>query len=181
MTMCLEVYYRYPRVFGLGGGHRPQASLTPLPAGFSTEEYDEVCANAFLDPTRHPLSTFSIDVDTASMSNVRRILRDGSLPTKGAVRIEEMLNYFSYDYPDPAEGRPIPARFPVAGPCGRAAPGPPGTLRVSDDYRGAAAPGIASRLEAACEPGRILISDATYQQVKDEIDVEDYLKEFALD
>jgi Ca-activated chloride channel family protein len=66
---------------------------------FDTEQYDFVQEEGFCSPLRHPVSTFSIDVDTASYSNVRRLLREGSLPPSGAVRIEEMLNYFAYDYP----------------------------------------------------------------------------------
>ena len=54
-----------------------------------------------------PLSTFSADVDTASYSNVRRFLNLGQVPPKDAVRIEELINYFSFDYPDPRDGRPF--------------------------------------------------------------------------
>jgi Ca-activated chloride channel family protein len=54
-----------------------------------------------------PLSTFSIDVDNASYSNVRRFLNYNELPDKGAVRIEEMINYFTYDYPDPKGEHPF--------------------------------------------------------------------------
>jgi Ca-activated chloride channel family protein len=67
---------------------------------FGTEQYDFTAEQGFLDVVRHPLSTFSVDVDTASYANVRRILREGRLPSKGAVRIEELLNYFAYDYPE---------------------------------------------------------------------------------
>jgi Ca-activated chloride channel family protein len=75
---------------------------------FDTEQYDFVVESGFLDVARHPLSTFSIDVDTASYANVRRmLLRDGVLPPSGAVRIEEMLNYFSYGYPDASGDEPF--------------------------------------------------------------------------
>ncbi len=57
--------------------------------------------------TENPLSTFSIDVDTASYANIRRFLESGSLPPKDAVRIEEMINYFSYDYPQPNDGAAV--------------------------------------------------------------------------
>ena len=70
---------------------------------FDTEQYDAVDEKGFLSPLRSPLSTFSIDVDTASYSNVRRMLNEGRLPPEGAVRIEELVNYFSYAYP-PARG-----------------------------------------------------------------------------
>jgi len=59
------------------------------------------------DPKKHPLSTFSIDVDTASYANIRRFIRQGSLPPKDAVRIEELINYFSYDYPPPSHDAPF--------------------------------------------------------------------------
>jgi Ca-activated chloride channel family protein len=60
--------------------------------------------NAFHKVADEPLSTFSIDVDAASYSNVRRFLNDNELPPPDAVRIEEMVNYFHYDYPKP-EGK----------------------------------------------------------------------------
>ena len=70
---------------------------------FNTEAYDRVVDNAFLDVMPNPLSTFSIDVDTASYANVRRFLTQGQKPPKDAVRIEEMVNYFPYDYDPPAK------------------------------------------------------------------------------
>lgn len=70
----------------------------------NTELYDRIDENDFLSVSHNPLSTFSIDVDTASYSNVRRFLHEGRMPPKGAVRIEEMINYFTYAYPSP-EGR----------------------------------------------------------------------------
>ena len=72
-----------------------------------TEEYNSVTENGFLSVSLNPLSTFSADVDTASYSNVRRMLRQGQRPEdipEGAVRIEEMLNYFHYDYESPKAG-----------------------------------------------------------------------------
>lgn len=74
---------------------------------FNTEDYDNIVENKFLSPKQEPLSTFSIDVDDASYSNVRRYLQNGSLPPAGAVRIEEMINYFDYDYPQPRNGDPF--------------------------------------------------------------------------
>ena len=65
------------------------------------EGYDFITENTFVKAVDNPLSTFSIDVDAASYSNVRRLLQQGSLPPSGAVRIEEMVNYFKYDYPQP--------------------------------------------------------------------------------
>src|SRR5207244_2192095 len=69
---------------------------------FNTETYDHLDENPFLRVGDEPLSTFSIDVDTAAYANVRRFLRDGSLPPAGAVRIEELINYFRYSYPQPS-------------------------------------------------------------------------------
>ncbi len=83
--------------------------------GFNTETYDHIVENAFLDVRDHPLSTFSIDVDTASYSNVRRFLKSGQLPPAGAVRIEEMVNYFTYDYEPPRDGRPFAVHVNITG------------------------------------------------------------------
>ena len=74
---------------------------------FNTEDYDNIVENKFLAATQNPLSTFSIDVDEASYSNVRRYLENGSIPPAGAVRIEEMINYFDYDYTKPTNGDPF--------------------------------------------------------------------------
>ena len=80
----------------------PQALLD-----FNTEEYGAINEAGFVSVTTTPLSTFSIDVDTASYANVRRFLRDGLLPLADAVRIEELINYFDYRYPEPATGDPF--------------------------------------------------------------------------
>ncbi|MGQ0828746.1 MAG: YfbK domain-containing protein [Bacteroidota bacterium] len=74
---------------------------------FNTEEYDKINDNDFKEATKNPLSTFSIDVDRASYSNVRRFVTRGSLPPADAVRIEEMINYFSYNYPQPKGSAPF--------------------------------------------------------------------------
>ena len=94
----------------LAGSHQALASrmmVMPRPAEFNTENYAHVAENAFLNVADQPLSTFSIDVDTASYSNARRFLNDGALPPKDAIRIEEWLNYFSYDYPEPVAREPF--------------------------------------------------------------------------
>jgi Ca-activated chloride channel family protein len=75
--------------------------------GGNTEQYSRIDDNPFFRTQTAPLSTFSADVDTASYSNLRRFLRGGSRPPKDAVRIEEMINYFSYDYPQPAKNDPF--------------------------------------------------------------------------
>ncbi len=68
---------------------------------YNTESYAEINENTFKEVSTSPLSTFSVDVDAASYSNVRRFINQGSLPPSDAVRIEEMINYFEYDYPQP--------------------------------------------------------------------------------
>jgi Ca-activated chloride channel homolog len=73
----------------------------------NTEAYDSQDENPFRRVTADPLSTFSIDVDTASYANTRRFLMLGSLPPAGAVRIEELINYFRFDYPQPQGGQPF--------------------------------------------------------------------------
>jgi len=75
---------------------------------FNTENYDKITENQFVSPINNPLSTFSIDVDTASYANMRRFLTENhQLPPKDAVRIEEMVNYFKYDYPQPKDEHPF--------------------------------------------------------------------------
>jgi Ca-activated chloride channel family protein len=74
---------------------------------FQREGYDGIVENRFLKVTDNPLSTFSIDVDAAAYSNIRRMLNSGNLPPAGAVRIEEMINYFQYDYRQPENGDPF--------------------------------------------------------------------------
>ncbi len=87
---------------------RPSYSAPVVfPEDFNTENYNIIYENEFLDVATNPLSTFSIDVDAASYSNVRRFINDNKLPPKDAVRIEELINYFSYDYPQPDDGRPF--------------------------------------------------------------------------
>ncbi len=74
---------------------------------FNTEEYGRIVENQFKDAIQNPLSTFSIDVDTASYANVRRFVNQNRLPPKDAVRIEELINYFTYDYPQPKDDVPF--------------------------------------------------------------------------
>ena len=78
------------------------------------EPYDVINDNPFLAVGQNPLSTFSVDVDTASYSNVRRFLSQNQLPPRDAVRIEEMINYFSYDYAQPSGNNPIGATIEAA-------------------------------------------------------------------
>ena len=80
----------------------------------NTEEYSGIYENKFMDTTNDSLSTFSIDVDTTSYSHVRRYLNGNFLPPEDAVRIEEMINYFDYDYPLPDNGDPFSVSIEVA-------------------------------------------------------------------
>ncbi len=81
----------------------------------NTENYSHIESNTFKSPIDHPRSTFSADVDTASYSNVRRFIEDGSLPPADAVRIEELINYFDYGYVVPTDARPVTVNWEIAG------------------------------------------------------------------
>jgi Ca-activated chloride channel homolog len=71
------------------------------------ESYAPIVSNPFLLASEHPLSTFAADVDTASYTNVRRFLSRGELPPPDAVRVEELINYFRFAYPEPKAGDPV--------------------------------------------------------------------------
>jgi len=90
-------------------GIKVRGSVTQIPERkvSDNEEYSLITENQFNNVKRRPLSTFSIDVDAASYSNIRRILTAGMLPPKDAVRIEEMINYFNYEYAQPKDQEPI--------------------------------------------------------------------------
>ncbi|MCD8742545.1 von Willebrand factor type A domain-containing protein [Mucilaginibacter roseus] len=81
------------------------AYIAPQPA--NTESYKGVTENGFHVASNDPLSTFSVDVDAASYSNVRRFINGGQIPPADAVRIEEMVNYFNYNLPGPANNDPV--------------------------------------------------------------------------
>ncbi len=106
---------------GLQGGYQPVITYDGItnydgPANglFNAESYDAIVENEFLSVVDSPLSTFSIDVDTASYSNVRRLLKGGAIPPGGAVRLEEMINYFPYEYPQPDDDNPFAVAAEVA-------------------------------------------------------------------
>jgi Ca-activated chloride channel family protein len=96
-----------PDAFALRGAFNPN---------FNTEDYDPIHDNPFLAARDNPLSTFSVDVDTASYANVRRFLMDGQWPPADAVRVEELVNYFRYDYAEPEGDDPVAVDAEV-GPC----------------------------------------------------------------
>ncbi len=95
-----------PQEFGAGYDDNAGSGAADIIGG-SAEEYNEIAENKFKKTVSEPLSTFSIDVDTASYSNVRRFITAGRLPDPDAVRIEELINYFTYDYPQPEPGQPF--------------------------------------------------------------------------
>lgn len=80
----------------------------------SNESYKKIDENGFKSPWKNPYSTLSIDVDAASYSNVRRFINAGQLPPKDAVKIEEMINYFNYDYQSPRGKHPFGVEHEVS-------------------------------------------------------------------
>jgi Ca-activated chloride channel family protein len=96
-----------PMVHGVGGAIPDPLGRSRYTGPFNTEAYDSLDENPFRRVSVDPLSTFSIDVDTASYANVRRFLNGGSLPPAGAVRIEELINYFRFSYPQPSGNAPF--------------------------------------------------------------------------
>ncbi|MCX6908037.1 MAG: von Willebrand factor type A domain-containing protein, partial [Verrucomicrobia bacterium] len=118
-----RISYRGPTVINSGTLVLTNAVLNgaitfataPYQSQFGTESYTHIRDNPFLSAAEQPLSTFSIDVDTASYANVRRFLMQGSVPPRDAVRIEEMVNYFTYDYAKPKRGEPFSVNIEAAG------------------------------------------------------------------
>jgi|688.fasta_scaffold06283_4 Ca-activated chloride channel family protein len=99
-----------PSISKIQAGNSINALVAPEPqtgGKFNTENYNRIDDNPFHRVGNDPLSTFSIDVDTASYSNMRRFITQGQLPPKDAVRIEELINYFPYNYPQPTGNRPF--------------------------------------------------------------------------
>ncbi|WP_017258011.1 vWA domain-containing protein [Pedobacter arcticus] len=90
------------------------ASPMYIQQDFNTENYNAISENGFKNPNTDPLSTFSADVDAASYSNTRRFIQRGQLPPKDAVRVEELINYFSYNYPEPKGADPVSITTDVA-------------------------------------------------------------------
>lgn len=89
------------------GNASPSLMQMEYDIAHNTEEYSTIQENEFRKALDKPLSTFSIDVDAASYSNMRRFINNGQLPPKDAVRIEEMINYFGYDYDQPTGDNPF--------------------------------------------------------------------------
>lgn len=108
---CVVVGYGTQKMVSLCGavGHvTPGIMASRMYAdGMNAEEYKEIAENNFKTVSESPLSTFSIDVDAASYSNMRRYINKGKLPPADAIRTEELINYFSYDYPQPTGNDPV--------------------------------------------------------------------------
>jgi Ca-activated chloride channel family protein len=101
-------------IYGSAAGS-PAIPAAPDPIRFDRERYARIDDNAFLSVASEPLSTFSVDVDRASYANVRRYISVAQTrPPKDAVRIEELINYFPYDYTDPTGEHPIAVRGDIA-------------------------------------------------------------------
>lgn len=106
-------YAKCASISNQGAGAAYTASYDVQEADFNTESYDKINENTFKDALGNPLSTFSIDVDRASYSNIRRFLSQNQKPYKDAVRIEEMINYFDYNYPQPKNGEPFSSTMEI--------------------------------------------------------------------
>lgn len=98
---------------GMRSANAKQKMYAPTPVGQGyvrdeeNESYKGIAENGFQEAGANPLSTFSVDVDAASYSNIRRFINGGSLPPADAVRIEEMINYFNYNLPGPKDNEPV--------------------------------------------------------------------------
>jgi Ca-activated chloride channel family protein len=102
-----DMYSKAAAPVAAGIGYGSRAHFQRYNNNFNTEGYASVNENGYKNVINNPLSTFSIDVDNASYSNIRRFINGGSLPPADAVRIEEMINYFKYDYPEPGGEHPF--------------------------------------------------------------------------
>jgi Ca-activated chloride channel family protein len=109
VTVASELSGRRTSHAEISGHHLRQS------APGNTESYARLDESPFFDVRSRPLSTFSIDVDTAAYANVRRFLTGDQLPPKDAVRIEELVNYFNYDYPDAGGDHPFGVTTEIAG------------------------------------------------------------------
>ena len=107
----------YPAAQGRDEGYVQEAApLEDAPVDWDTEEYDYQKENSFVSVAAQPFATFAADVDTASYSNFRRQLLRNETVRPDSVRVEEMINYFRYNYPEPKEGEPFSVTTEIA-PC----------------------------------------------------------------
>ena len=108
--MKIQPKIRISHNWAIGASHKPNLAYKVASTPYiqpNTETYSAITSNDFKHAKDEPLSTVSIDVDTASYTNVRRYLNSNQLPPKNATRIEELVNYFSYDYPQPTNSDPF--------------------------------------------------------------------------
>lgn len=96
------------------GQQATRSAIRPVAPTPGDESYERIVENQFINPKETPLSTFAVDVDAASYANVRRFINNGQLPPKNAVRIEEMINYFKYNLPEPTSGEPVAIQTELA-------------------------------------------------------------------
>ena len=106
---CVVVGYGTMKTKAMTGAYVAvcPTAMYDMDTRMNTEEYDRIQENGFKSVADTPLSTFSIDVDPASYSNMRRFINRGELPPSDAIRTEELVNYFSYDYPKPTGNDPV--------------------------------------------------------------------------
>ena len=106
---CVVVGYGTMKTKAMSGAYVAvcPTAMYDMDTRMNTEEYDRIQENGFKSVADTPLSTFSIDVDPASYSNMRRFINRGELPPADAIRTEELVNYFSYDYPKPTGDDPV--------------------------------------------------------------------------
>ncbi len=106
---CVVVGYGTMKTKAMTGAYVAvcPTAMYDMDARMNTEEYGRIQENGFKSVADAPLSTFSIDVDPASYSNMRRFINRGELPPADAIRTEELVNYFSYDYPKPTGNDPV--------------------------------------------------------------------------
>lgn len=106
---CVVVGYGTMKTKAMTGAYVAvcPTAMYDMDTRMNTEEYDRIQENGFKSVADTPLSTFSIDVDPASYNNMRRFINRGELPPADAIRTEELVNYFSYDYPKPTGNDPV--------------------------------------------------------------------------
>ncbi len=115
-SLALAEYKAAPQVLAVApvSAARMPGQMMIMPPVQSTERYSQITDNPVKLVAENPVSTFSIDVDTGSYSNIRRMLNQGQLPPSDAVRVEELINYFPYDYALPTGKRPFAVRTEMA-------------------------------------------------------------------
>ena len=115
-SLALAEYKAAPHVLAAApvSAARMPGNIMMRPPVQSTERYSQISENPVKLVAENPVSTFSIDVDTGSYSNIRRMLNHGQLPPSDAVRVEELINYFPYDYALPTGKRPFAVHTEMA-------------------------------------------------------------------